>query len=117
MDISEPQDTAKAALIVFQNLRPKLLQYSSNPAKLSEIVEPISGFEWNKRSICALGTGPIDDLMKNSKAPKPLTERLRRTLITTYFDEPLISPHRVWHMARTRNPLPHMGHYTLRGLD
>ena len=101
MDIAEPQNTAKAALIVFQNLRPKLLQYSSNPAKLSEITEPIFGFEWNKRTISALGSGPINDLMKitkDSKAPKHLFARLRRILVTTYFDDSLIFPPgwRIW---------------------
>ena len=93
MDIAEPQNAAKAALIVFQNLRPQLLQFSSNPATLTELAAPIFGFERNKRTISALGAGPINDLMKimkNSKAPKPLIGRLRRVLIPTYFDESLV---------------------------
>ena len=107
MDIAEPRNTAKTALIVSQNLRPQLLQFSSNPAKLTELIEPIFGFEWNKRTICALGEDPTNDsmeIMKNSKAPKPLIDRLRRVLITTYFDESLISPPgwEVWRGLITR---------------
>ena len=70
MDTSEPQNTAKAALIVFQEIRPQLLQYSSNPAKLRGIIEPIFGFECNRRTIGALGAGPIIDLVKIAKGPK-----------------------------------------------
>ena len=71
MDTSEHQNTAKAALIVSQKIRPQLLHYSSNKAKLSEIIEPIFGFEWNRRTIGALGSGPINDLMRIAKGSEP----------------------------------------------
>ena len=95
MDASEHQNTDKAALIVFQKIRPQLLQYSSNPDKLRQIMDPIFGFEWDRCTIGALGSGPINDLMKitkGSESPQELIGRLRRILATTYFDESLIPP-------------------------
>ena len=70
MDAAEPQYTAKAALIVVQKIRHQLIQYSSNPAKLREITEPIFGVEWNRRTIGALGSAPISDLVKIAKGPQ-----------------------------------------------
>ena len=107
MDTSEPQNTAKSALIVFQKIRHQLLQYSSNPSKLRGIIEPIFGFEWNRRTIGALGLGPIEDLVKIEKGPKAHQEligRIRRILATSYYDESLITPHgwEIWRGLITR---------------
>ena len=107
MDTSEPQNTAKASPIVSQKIRSQLLQYSSNPAKLREIIGPIFAFEWNRRTIGAFGSGPIDDLVeiaKDSKSPHERIGRLRRILATSYCGESLISPTgwEIWRGSITR---------------
>ena len=95
MDVVEPKDTAEVSLIVLRKIRPQLLQYSPNPSKVRGTIEPIIGFVRNRRTICALGSGPTDDfahIIKGRKAPQELTDRLRRIFLTVYFDESLIPP-------------------------
>ena len=116
MDTSEPQNTAKAAVIVFQKIRPQLIQYSSHPAKLREIIEPIFGFGWNRRAIGAIGSAPINDLVKIAKGPKAhqeLIDRLRRILATSYFEESLIPSTGMGNLARLNNPIPHVGNHPI----
>ena len=119
MYTAEPQNTAKAAHIVFRKIRPQLIRYSSNPAKLRAITEPIFGFDWYRRTIGALGSAPIIDLVeiaKGSKAPHELIGRLRRILATSYFGESLIPP-MVGNSARLNNPLPPMGNHPIYRMD
>ena len=95
MGTAEPQNTAKADLIVFQKIRHQLIQYSSNPSKLREITEPIFGPEWDRRAIGALGSAPIGDLVeiaKVSESPQELIDRIRSALVTSYFGESIIPP-------------------------
>ena len=119
METAEPQNTAKAALIVPQEIRPQLLKYSANPAKLRETTEPILGFEWCRRTISALRSGPISDvthILRGSKAPQELIDRLRSISVTTFFGESLISP-RVGNLERVDNALPPMENHRFRRLD
>ena len=90
MDAIKPRNAAKAAPIVFQKIRPQLLQYSPAPSRIREIIEPIFGPEWNRRTIGALGSGATNDFMRIAKGPKShheLIDKLRRILATAYFGE------------------------------
>ena len=54
-------DSAKAAMIIFQKIRPILIGERSNPQKILTAIEPVRGFFWSKDLIRHTTTTPIND--------------------------------------------------------
>ena len=69
---SKTHDIAQAATIALLNVRPELLKYGPNPAKIKEILGPADGFLRDRPLIIAAGSAPINDfahVLKGAKYP------------------------------------------------
>ena len=55
MNLVTTESTARAVIAILENIRPQILRYRANVAKLKEVLEQILGFRWDRSIICAAG--------------------------------------------------------------
>ena len=98
---------AQAALIVFEVIRPKILENREKPKELEKIIEPIFGFHWTKELIIKVGSKPINDFLnciKSTTMVRPRQNTLRKIFNSAYYDQTEIFPAKweIWKDLITR---------------
>ena len=100
VDLADP---AKAAIIIFQKIRPALIGEKSNPQKVLTTIEPIRGFFWSKNLIRQTTTVPINDFMhclKGAAVPKDTIDEFSR-MFKEAFERTGVAIPEGWDIWRT----------------
>ena len=107
MNIGTTEGTAKAAITIIENIRPRILRYREDVVKLREVLEPVLGFHRDRALICEVGEGEFNDILSRIKASQleeSDVDKFRKLLLGELDDPSLIFPDywEVWRCPITK---------------